>query len=465
MTEPTAPPRLGRPLAGIRVLDLSRLLPGPWCSLLLADLGAEVIKVETPAGRGLRADGPARARVRRRLRGRQPRKAEHGRQLPAPAGPGDRVAPRDDGGRLPGGLDARPARSTWAGRSGHPGREPPDRLLLAFGVRTGGPLPGPARPRPRLPRHRWPPGAPGPGGRAPGPARTAAGRPGGRDAGRAGDRGGALPARANRRGRSLGRRDPRRDRGLAGVAGRRRGDGRRRPRSARGGVPLLRGLSRRGRRLPGARRPRAAVLGRLLPGRGSRGPGAAPVRFDGDPRRGRDPGVAAACGVARGPRRQFLHRPGQHPGRGAPRPAPPRPGSGRRGGRRRAHGVAAARGGQSAAPTASPTSGRPRAWATTRWGCWPRRATRTPRSALSSRPASWGGRRPRRRRPGQYASVRCWPAWRSADGARPSRRRGARPPRHHAAGPRHCRRPYRRGGAARRAPFATRPRQRRSRGR
>ncbi|HYV15092.1 MAG TPA: CaiB/BaiF CoA-transferase family protein [Conexibacter sp.] len=36
----------GGPLAGLRVLDLSRLLPGGFCSLLLADLGAEVLKVE-----------------------------------------------------------------------------------------------------------------------------------------------------------------------------------------------------------------------------------------------------------------------------------------------------------------------------------------------------------------------------------------------------------------------------------
>src|SRR5438874_9318076 len=38
-------------LQAIRVLDLTRLLPGPFCSLLLADMGCDVVKVEEP-GRG-----------------------------------------------------------------------------------------------------------------------------------------------------------------------------------------------------------------------------------------------------------------------------------------------------------------------------------------------------------------------------------------------------------------------------
>jgi len=49
------------PLSGLRVVDLTRILAGPFCSMLLADMGAEVVKIETPGqGDPLRRQGVIR---------------------------------------------------------------------------------------------------------------------------------------------------------------------------------------------------------------------------------------------------------------------------------------------------------------------------------------------------------------------------------------------------------------------
>ena len=50
------------PLSGITIVDLTRVLAGPYGTLLLSDLGARVIKVEHPVGGDLARSPPPRAR-------------------------------------------------------------------------------------------------------------------------------------------------------------------------------------------------------------------------------------------------------------------------------------------------------------------------------------------------------------------------------------------------------------------
>src|SRR5215470_17641116 len=78
---------MSRPCAGVRVLDLSRLLPGPYLTMILADLGADVVKVEDPRlGDYLRGMPPARDGMSGRFLAVNRGKRSLALDLKAPAG-------------------------------------------------------------------------------------------------------------------------------------------------------------------------------------------------------------------------------------------------------------------------------------------------------------------------------------------------------------------------------------------
>ena len=150
-----------KPLAGLKVLELARILAGPWVGQLLADLGADVVKVERPgAGDDTRGLGTTLRRGRRRRRSLrrlfpflQPRQALHRRRFRDARGAGARAQARSPCGRRHRELQGRRPEEIRARlREPETGQSAP-RLLLDHRLRPGRALRLPRRLRFHDPGH------------------------------------------------------------------------------------------------------------------------------------------------------------------------------------------------------------------------------------------------------------------------------------------------------------------------
>ena len=87
------------PLDGLLVLDFSTLLPGPMATLMLAEAGAEVIKIERPGGEEMRRYQPRWGGGERQFRDAEPRKESRWSSISS-SNPARRAFVRCSNGRI-----------------------------------------------------------------------------------------------------------------------------------------------------------------------------------------------------------------------------------------------------------------------------------------------------------------------------------------------------------------------------